>query len=181
MFDPISYSLAAKAEADAQLALLNVANKNKNLLRGIVPTFDWFNTAPTNPANATDGDETTHCGTGISIKGGAGTCGIVYLDRGVGNISPILLDANIGLSGNAAGVYATAYGSNDTVNASYDSKQYSNPSTILETMPMSATEVKADINPTIIRSRFIKILFTVSGAATINNTIYEIAGYSLTP
>jgi hypothetical protein len=180
-FDPISYALAQKAEADAQIALLNIANKNKDLLCGIVPTFDWFNTSPTNPQNATDGNEANPCGTGISIKGGAGTAGIIYFDRGAGNTSPILLDMNIGLSGNAGGVYASIYESDDIVHSTYDTMVFSNGSTIMETMILAAAEVKVMINPVMIHSRFIKILFTASGALTLNNTIYEIMGYSLTP
>lgn len=149
--------------------------KSRNVLKGIVPTYEAFGvTAPTNLKNATDGDETNPCGTGVGTAS-SNTIGFFKFDRGAGNTYPILVDMNAGVWSNSGGIWAVCAGSPDGNN--YFPGGFRMMANVVAT-----SEIKGDISPVIIHTRYFRILFGTSDSSVTGNiTLYEVAGYQFTP
>jgi len=68
-----------------------------NRLLGVTPTFDTFNTNPSNPENMTDGDFATETGEGTkSLAGVSGDVGNIYFDLGA-EYPPCLLVCKVNI------------------------------------------------------------------------------------
>lgn len=150
--------------------------KPVNLLRGVVPTTDFFGgtggQVPTNLANATDGDPTTSTGEGIGVTTGATTVGIFIFDRGAANTNnPITIHTKIGawVSTSSMDIYIAS--STDGTNF-YNSIQLTGPNHITNTTEQIATVLPADVY-----TRYFRIILVANGALTGHAKLYTVNGY----
>lgn len=146
------------------------ALKLHNVLRGIIPTYEYFETAtPTNLANATDGDLSTYTGTGSKTLGSAGTVGTFIFD--MGKVKVVLAGAYIGLwadSGNISYYFDSSINGSDWING-YNSSYYG----------AATSESIRDGTPSLLVGRYIRIRVKLSAAGTGNVRLYSAMAYEL--
>lgn len=140
-----------------------------NILRGIVPTASIWDTAPTNLANATDGDFATVTGTGSKAMSGAGTFGYITVD--IGSVKTVLIGARIGIWSTAGNIYVNIDSSDDGVTY----RAYPNSIALRS----STSELIIDIISSIVNGRYIRFQFYTNAVCTANAKLYEIMGWEM--
>lgn len=145
---------------------------DNNVLRGVLGVSSIFTTAPTNLANMTDGDHSTVTGTGTKVMGGAGNFGAITFD--LGSITMVIIGARVGIWSSAASAFMFFESSDDNVTWT---------STGIEDSGIQAANIAEQISDSlvaILRGRYVRLRFYVTGAATANAKIYEVYGWKLT-
>ena len=130
----------------------------------------WLGKYPTALANTTDGDITTTTGVGTVLGGGAATCGYISYDLGATKTVLFSVQFSMWLSANT-GKYYFEYSRDGITYYQTDGDARVNSYDTNENHRYSASEL--------ITTRYIRLYFYMSGAASMNVRILEAKAYHL--
>jgi hypothetical protein len=142
----------------------------KNLLRGIEPTFEYFETTPpTDLDKATDGDLTTHTGTGSKTTTGPATLGTFIFD--LGSVKTVLAGCYVGLWSDSGLI--SYY-----IDSSINGTEWINGTNFGYNGTLTSESIR-DGTPSMCVGRYIRFRFKISAAGTGNVRLYNAMAYEL--
>lgn len=154
-----------------QSSINKARSKPRNVLRGIVPTADTFDTAPSDLAKCTDGNPLTDTGEGTKVTSAGGVYGNLTFD--LGGLKTVLCSGKVGIRSSTSSIYGMAYISYDGGNT-YIPVQ---PAIVATTT--STTNTDRWIIPFIITADHLRLTFNVNAAATAYAKVYEMSAYEI--
>jgi hypothetical protein len=140
-------------------------SKPRNILRGIIPTADTFDTPPTNLENITDGNITTVTGVGTKNMEGGGTYGQIIFDLKTNKY--ITISGHVGLYSSAGTTYVYVDTKKDG-----DADFKTNITPLLSIT--STTQLDKDLIDMSFYTRYVRLRFYVTASSTANAVIYYI-------
>lgn len=146
-------------------------SKPRNLLRGLTPSQDTWDTPPSDLANATDGSFTTVTGVGTKVLGGAGTVGQLIYDLGASKTVIV---------GGKVDLYASTGSSNILLDVSEDNVTYISGPGYIYSVTKTGADPRFIQYPFIVSGRYLRFRFTAGGAANPGSVkIYQLTAYEV--
>lgn len=159
-----------------QGVLTKSRSKPRNILRGIVPTADGWDTPPSELANITNGNLESKTGVGVKSLSGAGVIGTIIFD--MGSVKSILITSliNAWASTGSGQIDVQVKVSDDGTNWSSTTGDKCGNCTATEENYIS--KIVFDNAPLII-TRYFQLRFYGSAAMTANVRLTEILAYDM--